>query len=149
MRKVKIFQYEQRIKESDGSTYFEKIERGIGRFHGWGIDYEDFDNCPGNYLSAIVELDDGTVETLPLALIQFIVIDKLDTVIAEETPTQNLAIQLREDPEFVKVWHANLAMAVMDASSNLRSRPLTDVANKAATLFMKRTFDVDFWAVER
>jgi len=33
----------------------------IGQFHQWGSNYEEFENGPGNYSVAIVELPDGTV----------------------------------------------------------------------------------------
>ncbi len=38
----------------------------IGKFHQWGSNYEEFENGPGNYSVAIVELPDGTV-VMPVA----------------------------------------------------------------------------------
>ncbi|QXI45113.1 hypothetical protein HU734_010250 [Pseudomonas wayambapalatensis] len=43
-----------------------------GRFHGWGVDYEEFENGPGNYSVAIVEMADGTVKTLMPWAIRFL-----------------------------------------------------------------------------
>lgn len=45
-------------------TYWYKGERHdvVGRFHGWGADYEDFcEEGPGNFTVGIIECDDGTV----------------------------------------------------------------------------------------
>ncbi|WP_200877274.1 hypothetical protein [Pseudomonas chlororaphis] len=43
-----------------------------GKFHGWGVGYEEFENGPGNYSVAIVEMADGTVQTLMPWLIRFL-----------------------------------------------------------------------------
>ncbi|MFK3794763.1 hypothetical protein [Pseudomonas sp. NPDC088444] len=43
-----------------------------GKFHGWGVEYEEFESGPGNYTVAIVEMADGKVQTLPPFLIRFI-----------------------------------------------------------------------------
>ena len=32
-----------------------KVLDYIGKFHGWGVDYEEFETGPGNYSVAIVE----------------------------------------------------------------------------------------------
>ena len=45
-------------------TYWYKGERHdvVGRFHGWGSDYEDFcEEGPGNFSIGIIESNDGTV----------------------------------------------------------------------------------------
>ncbi len=42
-----------------------------GWFHGWGVNYEEFENGPGNYSVAIVEFADGKVETFVPAHIRF------------------------------------------------------------------------------
>lgn len=50
----------------------EYIGFGLGYFHQWGNDYEEFESGPGNFTVAIVELPDGKVIT-PLAKdIQFL-----------------------------------------------------------------------------
>jgi len=43
-----------------------------GKFHGWGVEHEEFENGPGNYSVAIVEMADGTVQTLMPWLIRFL-----------------------------------------------------------------------------
>lgn len=47
----------------------------LGYFHQWGCNYEEFENGPGNYSIAIVELTNGEIITPTLDDIQF-----LDTV---------------------------------------------------------------------
>jgi len=43
-----------------------------GKFHGWGVEYEEFENGPGNYTVAIVEMPDGSVQTLVPFLVRFL-----------------------------------------------------------------------------
>ncbi|WP_431623270.1 hypothetical protein [Citrobacter freundii] len=43
-----------------------------GLFHEWGLEYEEFDNGPGNYSVGIVELEDGKVATFPASNIKFL-----------------------------------------------------------------------------
>lgn len=43
-----------------------------GIFHSFGVNYAEFDNGPGNYSIAIIELSDGTIVTPPADLIKFI-----------------------------------------------------------------------------
>jgi hypothetical protein len=45
---------------------------GEASFHQFGLDYEEFDGGPGNYSCAIIEWDDGQVETVPASQIRFI-----------------------------------------------------------------------------
>jgi len=66
MRKVKYF---HRIYK-DGKYQEEKL--GIGTFIQYGCNYEEFESGPGNYTTAIIELDDGTVLNHPIEYIQFI-----------------------------------------------------------------------------
>lgn len=61
-----------RYTEFDRQTrqYVEKeFQEGI--FHQWGNDFEEFENGPGNYTVAIVELSDGKVVTPSAKDIQF------------------------------------------------------------------------------
>lgn len=43
-----------------------------GKFHGWGVEYVEFENGPGNYSVAIVEMADGTVQALMPWAIRFL-----------------------------------------------------------------------------
>ena len=50
----------------EGTNCWEKDYTNTGRFHQWGQSYEEFENGPGNFTVALVELSDGTiVEVLP------------------------------------------------------------------------------------
>lgn len=59
MRKVKckIINYEYNAGVRNKR---ETIVHGI--FHQWGVDYEEYENGPGNYSVGIVELEDGSVQ---------------------------------------------------------------------------------------
>ena len=50
----------------------ERTIKGEAVFHAFGLDFEESDAGPGNWSGAIVEWPDGTLEIVPLHLIQFI-----------------------------------------------------------------------------
>lgn len=58
------------LAKSTGRVYGTKVE--VGKFHQWGIEYEEFDTGPGNYTVAVVELFDGQVKTFPANDVKFI-----------------------------------------------------------------------------
>ena len=69
LRKVVVF---TRVKRQDSHlSDLEVDKKGLATFHGWGCDFEDFDDGPGNYSTAIVEREDGRVESVPVTMIQF------------------------------------------------------------------------------
>ena len=43
-----------------------------GKFHAWGSSFEEFENGPANYTVALVEMPDGTVQSLMPWLIRFL-----------------------------------------------------------------------------
>lgn len=45
---------------------------GEATFLQFGVDYEEFETGPGNYSTAIIELDNGEIKNFPLECIQFI-----------------------------------------------------------------------------
>ena len=49
-----------------------KIEAGEAVFHQFGIGYEEFENGPGMFTTAIIELPNGEVLSLPVDQIKFI-----------------------------------------------------------------------------
>jgi hypothetical protein len=67
LRKVVVYKYE-RVK---GQTHYEKVPDGYGLFHQWGVEFEEFENGPGNYSTAIIEMSDGSVRNVPVELIVF------------------------------------------------------------------------------
>ena len=68
MRKVRILIYNYNNEDE-----IERIPTNkCGLFHQWGIDFEELgDAGVGNYTTAVVELEDGTIETPPANQIQF------------------------------------------------------------------------------
>lgn len=68
--RVKVFKL-QRV-DKDGHGFLEKVEDGIGIFCAWGVDFEEFENGLGNFSTAIIKRSDGTVENIPVELVQFI-----------------------------------------------------------------------------
>jgi hypothetical protein len=68
MRKVKVFSY----KWNSTLRCNEVMGFKVGKFHQFGTNYEDFENGTGNFSVAIIEFDDGTVDSFPVTYIQFI-----------------------------------------------------------------------------
>ena len=48
------------------------VEKVKGRFHGWGINYEEFETGPGNFTTAIIELDNERIVSCPAETVQFL-----------------------------------------------------------------------------
>ena len=72
MRRVESL---ERTYNNDKRTdeLFIYVSRGkIGRFHGFGIDYEEFESGPGMFTTAVVELPDGTVKNVYVECIKFL-----------------------------------------------------------------------------
>ncbi len=59
------------IEKSIGIPFL--VEKGVALFHAFGVDYEEFENGPSNYSTAIVEWDDGTLENVRVNHIRFII----------------------------------------------------------------------------
>ncbi len=43
-----------------------------GLFHQWGVGYEEFESGPGNFTTAIIELDDGQVVEAAPSTVKFL-----------------------------------------------------------------------------
>lgn len=56
-------------RRTDTNTFM-KIENKKGRFLGWGLNYNNYNNCV--VTMAIIEFNDGTVEYFGLKNIQFL-----------------------------------------------------------------------------
>lgn len=54
---------------------------------------------------------------------------------------------MNENPDYAYGWHANIAMAMYDAMPEIFWLPddteKLKIANKGASIFMKRAFDID------
>lgn len=78
-RKVKIFEWAEardddgnRLLNKYGSKYLDRTKTAVGLFHQFGCDYEEFETGPGNYSTAIVEMEDGTIKNIPVQDVEFI-----------------------------------------------------------------------------
>lgn len=80
MRKVTIFKWEK----AKNQLFSEKVSLGAGVFHGWGSDYEEFETGAGNYSTAIIEMEDGTIQNPHVEMIKF-----EDVVVAKIEPVDN------------------------------------------------------------
>ncbi len=70
MRKVLYYEYE-RVTEGN-RPYLEKTLKGGAYFHAWGVNYQEFEEGPGNYSTAIIELDSGEVKNIEAEMIEFV-----------------------------------------------------------------------------
>ena len=72
MRKVKVLKWKAN-KDDSGKRIpgYSKVFDYSADFHAWGVAYEENGENAGNYSTAIVERDDGTVENVEVDLIQF------------------------------------------------------------------------------
>ena len=61
----------QKYEKKPGDTHHSLVPDGVGLFHGFGVDYEEFESGAGNYSTAIVERPDGTIVNLPVNLVKF------------------------------------------------------------------------------
>lgn len=68
LRRVKVFQW---VKPQTPGGKYERMEKCCGYFHRFSVDYEELQSGVGSYPVAIVEYNDGTVESIFLPLIQF------------------------------------------------------------------------------
>ena len=66
-REVVVYKHQKHEAED----YWEKVIDGTGIFHQFGCNYEEFNDWPGNYTTAIVEMPDGTVRNVPVDMIVF------------------------------------------------------------------------------
>ena len=69
MRRV---EYYERKLVTVCPTKFKKELIGEAYFLTWGTDCEEYENGVGNYTTAIIELDDGTVKSVYCENIKFI-----------------------------------------------------------------------------
>lgn len=60
----------KRKKQPNGEWKLEEV--GLATFHAFGLDYEEFEAGAGNFSTAIVEWEDGSVENIPVNHVRFI-----------------------------------------------------------------------------
>ncbi|WP_050466338.1 hypothetical protein [Herbaspirillum chlorophenolicum] len=67
LRTVQVYRYAK--DPETGKHDYLPAEQGL--FHGWGVEFMEFEAGPGNYSVAIVEFIDGKVETFAPAHVRF------------------------------------------------------------------------------
>jgi len=82
-RKVEIFKNTFIPNKTGPGGKYERVSTGkIATFHQFGVNYEEFEDGPGNYSVAICEHDDGSVEGIPINFIKFVDGEELFKAIA-------------------------------------------------------------------
>jgi hypothetical protein len=73
IRKVVVYEWRRAKKKSTDlkAPPLKKVSVGNGLFHRFGVNYEGFDDGVGNYTTAIVEMPDGSVMSVPVDMIVF------------------------------------------------------------------------------
>ena len=66
-RRVEVSKYEWSPERNRNVL----VPDGDGIFHGFGINYEEFESGPGMFTAAIIERPDGTVSLLNVEQIRF------------------------------------------------------------------------------
>lgn len=73
MRKVIYSEYVDKVEGLNPvATNWQLEEMGEALFHQFGIDHQDCEFGVGNFTTAIIELEDGTVKNIPAEQIRFI-----------------------------------------------------------------------------
>jgi hypothetical protein len=67
------------LKKQFPSGVWRLEEKGEAMFHQFGVNYEEFATCAGNYTTAIVEWPDGTISNVPLEHVRFLDIPQSET----------------------------------------------------------------------
>ena len=67
MRKVMVL---DKVIGDDGKLYM--VDKTEAVFLSFGVDFEQHENGPANFSTAIVEHADGTVESMPVEYVRFL-----------------------------------------------------------------------------
>lgn len=71
MRQVQVFKWVQE-RDADGKLQNLRVADGTAMFLQFGSSYEEFENGPANYTTAIIERQDGSVQQVNADMIKFI-----------------------------------------------------------------------------
>lgn len=66
--RVRVYKYVQ----VPGESHYARTYQKDATFHEWGCEYEEFESGAGNYSTAIVQYDDGTIGNIRVEQIEFI-----------------------------------------------------------------------------
>jgi len=69
------------------------VPQGEALFHQFGVGYEEFKTCPGNYTTAVVEWPDGRVESVPVEHVRFVTpndrVEGRDAALSRRVPSHD------------------------------------------------------------
>lgn len=68
MRDVIFFE----MRRNAETKRYEKVEAGKAKFHQFGVGYEEFESGPGNFSTAIIEKEDGSIENIFVEMVRFV-----------------------------------------------------------------------------
>jgi hypothetical protein len=68
MRPVEFYKYVR----DDNTKKYDLVKEGEAKFHQFGCNYEEFESGAGNYTTAVIELEDGSIKNIPVELIKFL-----------------------------------------------------------------------------
>lgn len=90
------------VSKFDGSNW---IPWGTAVFHGFFSDYEEFQEGPGNYPAALIEWEDGRVESVVARSIRFLVPTLEAEKIKDQIIRENLGMMYNsESKELDAAW---------------------------------------------
>jgi hypothetical protein len=69
MRNVEVYCW--KTETDKGRSYNKKVFSFNAKFHQFGVGYEEFEGGPGNYSTAIVELEDGSIQNVDVEMVEF------------------------------------------------------------------------------
>ena len=76
MRKVMVSAMVAHEQPSNGSgrvvVKYVLTPKGEALFHQFGVDYQEFENGPGNYSTALVEWPNGQIESVRAHMVRFL-----------------------------------------------------------------------------
>ncbi|MCP4569067.1 MAG: hypothetical protein GY841_15945 [FCB group bacterium] len=67
-RRVEYFEWQKQA----GEITLKKVKKGEATFHQFGIDFMEVDTGCGQFTTAVIELDDGTVLNVAAETIRFL-----------------------------------------------------------------------------
>ncbi len=73
MRKVLVSKFVPKDVEGTQRKKYVLEPFGEALFHQFGCNYEEFENGPGNFTTAVIEWPDGQMENVPVEHVKFVV----------------------------------------------------------------------------
>ena len=70
--RVKVFKREMQPYDESAGYKYATVDDGEATFLEFGVNYEEFESGAGNFSTAIIMRDDGTIDMVQATMIQFI-----------------------------------------------------------------------------